>query len=59
MAYELLGHSLFFQRKFSDALGAYKKELTIAQATLQPYEAELGYAYHDLALGLQMGNPHR
>jgi len=50
LAYELLGHSLFFQKKFSDALSPYQKELTIAQASLRPYEAELGYAYHDVAL---------
>ena len=52
LAYQNLGHSLLFQEKFSDALIPYQKELTIAQASLQPYEAELGYAYHDVALAL-------
>jgi TonB family protein len=52
LAYQFLGHSLLFQKKFSDALVPYQKELTIAQASLQPYEAELGYAYHDVALAL-------
>jgi TonB family protein len=52
MAYEFLGHSLLFQKKFSDALIPYQKELAIAQASLKPYEAELGYAYHDMALAL-------
>ena len=51
-AYALLGHSLFSQRKFSDALTSYQKELAIAQASLRPDEAELGYSYHDVALGL-------
>ncbi len=52
LAYQFLGHSLLFQKKFSDALVPYQKELTIAQASLRPYEAELGYAYHDMALAL-------
>jgi TonB family protein len=51
-AYALLGHSLLNQKKFNDALIPYQKELTIAQASLKPYEAELGYAYHDMALAL-------
>ena len=51
-AYALLGHSLLNQKKFSDALIPYQKELTIAQGSLRPYEVELGYAYHDMALGL-------
>jgi TonB family protein len=51
-AYALLGHSLLNQRKFSDALIPYQQELTIAKASLHPYEAELGYAYHDIALAL-------
>lgn len=52
LAYGLLGHSLLFQKKFSDAMIPYQKELTIARASLRPYEAELGYAYHDIALAL-------
>jgi len=51
-AYRNTGVALFYQRKFSDALGLYQHELSIAQATLKPDEAELGYAYHDVALGL-------
>jgi TonB family protein len=51
-AYALLGHSLLYQKKFNDALIPYQKELAIAQASLRPYEAELGYAYHDMALAL-------
>jgi TonB family protein len=52
LAYQFLGHSLLFQKKFTDALIPYQKELTIARASLRPYEAELGYAYHDMALAL-------
>lgn len=51
-AYALLGHSLLYQKKFSDALIPYRQELTIAQASLKPDEAELGYAYHDMGLAL-------
>jgi tetratricopeptide (TPR) repeat protein len=51
-AYALLGHSLLNQKKFSDALIPYQQELTIAKASLKPDEAELGYAYHDVALAL-------
>jgi TonB family protein len=51
-AFALLGHSLLYQKKFSDALIPYQQELTIAQASLRPYEAELGYAYHDMGLAL-------
>jgi TonB family protein len=51
-AYALFGHSLLNQKKFSDALIPYQQELTIAQGSLRPYEAELGYAYHDRALAL-------
>jgi tetratricopeptide (TPR) repeat protein len=52
IAREQLGHAYFNQRKFEDALIAYRAELKIALASLQPYEAELGYAYHDVALAL-------
>jgi TonB family protein len=51
-AYALLGHSLLYQKKFSAALIPYQRELTIAQASLRPYAAELGYAYHDMGLAL-------
>jgi TonB family protein len=51
-AYQLAGHSLFYQRKFADALILYRQELIVAQSKLKPYEAELGYAYHHVAMGL-------
>jgi len=54
LAYECLGHSLFFQKKFGDALNLYQQELAVAQRSLEPYEAELAYAYRDVAHGLHM-----
>lgn len=51
-AYEYLGHAFFGQRKFTDALAAYQHELKIAKAALHPTDAELGYAYHDVARAL-------
>jgi tetratricopeptide (TPR) repeat protein len=49
-AYQLVGHAFFGQRKYEDALGYYRTELEIALSSLQPDEAELAYAYHDVAL---------
>lgn len=51
-AYEYLGHAFFGQRKFTDALAAYQRELKIAKVALHPTDAELGYAYHDVARAL-------
>lgn len=44
------GHVYFAQRRFDEALRSYKAELQIGLDSLQPYEAELAYAYHDVAL---------
>ncbi len=52
-AYQYAGHAEFGQKKFSDALGFYKQELGIAEVALKPTEAELGYAYRDVARGLR------
>ncbi len=49
-AYQLLGHAYLGQRKFEDALGCYRKELEIGSRTLKADEAELAYAYHDVAM---------
>lgn len=49
-AYEILGHVYFSSRRFDEALQNYSQELEIALESLQPYEAELAYAYHDMAL---------
>jgi len=49
-AYEILGHVYFSESKFEEALQNYHEELQIALDSLKPYEAELAYAYHDMAL---------
>lgn len=49
-AYGSWGGALVLQRKFREALQVYLQELQIAEASLKPYEAELGYAYHHVAL---------
>jgi TonB family protein len=51
-SYQNAGHANFGQRKFSLALGFYKQELAIAEAALTPTDAELAYAYRDVARGL-------
>jgi TonB family protein len=51
-AYQNAGHALFHQRKFADALPLFRHELQLAEQALQPTEAELAYAYHDVALAL-------
>jgi tetratricopeptide (TPR) repeat protein len=50
IANELVGHAYFRQQKFDDAFRYYTKELDIAKQTLHDYDAELAYAYHDVAL---------
>lgn len=51
-SYQYVGHADFGQRKFSEALGFYKQELEIAETALKPTDAELAYAYRDVAHGL-------
>jgi TonB family protein len=51
-AYQYAGHAEFGQRKFSEALSFYKQELEIAEVALKPTDAELAYAYRDVAHGL-------
>jgi TonB family protein len=51
-AYQYAGHAEFGQRKFGEALGFYKQELEIAEVALKPTDAELAYAYRDVAHGL-------
>lgn len=50
-AYQYTGHAFFGQKKFNDALRFYQQELAIAQAALKPTDAELAYAYRDVARG--------
>jgi TonB family protein len=52
IAYQIVGHVYFSQRKFDDALRYYDKELQNAIETLHSYEAELAYAHHDVAMAL-------
>jgi tetratricopeptide (TPR) repeat protein len=52
LAYEIVGHVYLSDRRFDEALQNYKTELQIALSSLKPYEAELAYAYHDIALAL-------
>jgi tetratricopeptide (TPR) repeat protein len=51
-SYQYAGHADFGQRKFSEALSFYKQELAIAEVALNPTDAELAYAYRDVAHGL-------
>lgn len=48
-AYQQAGHALFYQRKFPEALSWYRRELEVAENMLKDYNAELGYAYRDVA----------
>ncbi len=50
-ANELAGEALLYEKKFAEALSFFKTELAIGEASLKPTEAELGYAYHHVALG--------
>jgi tetratricopeptide (TPR) repeat protein len=50
LAYQSVGHVFFAQLNFGEALRYYSIELRIGLSSLQPYEAELAYAYHDVAL---------
>lgn len=54
LANELVGHAYFRQKNFENALKYYSEELRIAQATLHGDQAELAYAYHDVALANHM-----
>lgn len=49
-AYEHVGHTLLAQRRYQDALGYYSRAFEFAQSSLKETDAELGYAYRDLAL---------
>jgi hypothetical protein len=48
-ANEMMGHAFFRHKDFQNALKYYATELAIAQKTLHADEAELAYAYHDVA----------
>jgi tetratricopeptide (TPR) repeat protein len=50
LANQLTGHAYLRQQKFEDALRYYNQELEIALQSLHDSDAELAYAYHDVAL---------
>ncbi len=50
LANEMMGHAYFKNKDFQNALSSYTEELKIAQSTLHDDQAELAYAYHDVAL---------
>jgi len=57
-ANELVGEALLYEKKFNEALSFFKSELAIGEGSLKPTDAELGYAYHHVALGYHAtGNP--
>lgn len=49
-AYEHVGHTLLAQRRYQDALAYYSRAFEFAQSSLKETDAELGYAYRNLAL---------
>lgn len=59
-ANELVGEALLYEKKFGDALSFFKSELAISEASLKSTDAELGYAYHHVALGYHAtGDPQK
>jgi TonB family protein len=59
-ANELAGEALLYEKKFAGALTFFKFELAIGEASLKPTDAELGYAYHHVALGYHAtGDPQK
>ncbi len=59
-ANELAGEALLYERQFAEALSFFKSELAIGEASLKPTDAELGYAYHHVALGYHAtGDPQK
>jgi TonB family protein len=59
-ANELAGESLLYEKKFAEALTFFQTEVVIGEASLKPTDAELGYAYHHVALGYHAtGDPQK
>jgi TonB family protein len=50
LAYENVGHALMAQRRFQDALDFYARSFSLAQTAVKETDAELGWAYRNLAL---------
>jgi TonB family protein len=58
LAHQNMGYALFYEKKFNVALVLFQHEVEIGQKSLQPYDAELGYAYRDVARGYHVtGDP--
>jgi TonB family protein len=52
-ANDLAGQALLYEKKYDEALSFFQSEVAIAETALKPTDAELGYAYHHVALGYQ------
>lgn len=52
-ANDLAGQSLLYVRKYDEALNFFQSEVAIGETALKPTDAELGYAYHHVAIGYQ------
>lgn len=50
LAYENVRHALMAQRRFQEALDYYTRSFSLAQTTVKETDAELGWAYRNLAL---------
>ncbi len=50
LAYENVGHALMAQRRFQEALDFYTRSFSLAQTAVKETDAELGWAYRNLAL---------
>lgn len=49
-AYEHVGYALLTQQRYGDALEYYSRAFEFAQSSLKETDAELGYAYRNLAM---------
>ncbi len=52
-ANDLAGQALLYDRKYDEALSFFQTEVAIGETALKPTDAELGYAYHHVAVGYQ------
>lgn len=50
LAYESVGHALMAQRRFQEAFDYYTRSFNLAQTVVKETDAELGWAYRNLAL---------
>lgn len=51
-AYAMLGWAFMGERKFPEALDYFQQEVRTDEKVRQPYDADRGYGYHNLALAL-------